>query len=233
MSLSPCCDASRSATDTGGRSLRCGVRLRPDRKRAMSLVLGSPAVVAAPSLGLAEASPGQQVHPQARIVGGKEISPAFRYPFLAALLKQNEQVCGGTLVGPSSFLTAAHCFEEDAVEKASAGTLNLANLRVGHRRVADGDNFHDWQLLGDALPPSSDHRAHYVWPRMPLSEGRPLYIITQFVAGVCDAYIYAGVHHGNTFALEPAERHNWAQERIGEFVCTCALRLMALSVAET
>ena len=39
--------------------------------------------------------------------------------------------CGGGMISEGVFLTAAHCFEEDANEKASAGTLNLANLRVG------------------------------------------------------------------------------------------------------
>ena len=39
--------------------------------------------------------------------------------------------CGGGLISEGVFLTAAHCFEEDANEKASTGSLNLANLRVG------------------------------------------------------------------------------------------------------
>merc|ERR1719473_1015614 len=57
------------------------------------------------------------------------------------------------------------------------------------------------------------------------------YIVTQLVAGVCAAYTYAGMHHGNTFALEPAGGHNWAQALTGEFVYTFVLCFVVLSVA--
>merc|ERR1719311_805303 len=57
------------------------------------------------------------------------------------------------------------------------------------------------------------------------------YIVTQLVAGVCASYTYAGMHHGKTFALEPAGGHNWSQALAGEFVYTFVLRFVVLSVA--
>jgi len=57
------------------------------------------------------------------------------------------------------------------------------------------------------------------------------YIGTQLVAGVCASYTYAGMHHGNTFALEPAGGHNWAQALTAEFVYTFVLCFVVLSVA--
>jgi secreted trypsin-like serine protease len=53
-----------------------------------------------------------------RIVGGQEVNPSFRYPFLAAVLRSNapssgpvvnSQFCGASRVGPRHFLSAAHC----------------------------------------------------------------------------------------------------------------------------
>merc|ERR1719183_890295 len=57
------------------------------------------------------------------------------------------------------------------------------------------------------------------------------YIVTQLVAGVCASYTYAAMHHGNTFALEPAGGHSWAQALSGEFVFTFVLCFVVLSVA--
>merc|ERR550537_2131596 len=57
------------------------------------------------------------------------------------------------------------------------------------------------------------------------------YIVTQLVAGVCASYTYAAMHHGNTFALEPAGGHNWAQALTAEFVYTFVLCFVVLSVA--
>merc|ERR1719182_721145 len=57
------------------------------------------------------------------------------------------------------------------------------------------------------------------------------YIVTQLVAGVCASYTYAAMHHGNTFALEPAGEHNWAQALTAEFVYTFVLAFVVLSVA--
>ncbi|KAJ9083031.1 Transmembrane protease serine 4 [Entomophthora muscae] len=44
------------------------------------------------------------------IVGGFEVKPAFRYPWIVSLQKYGIHMCGGTLYNPSSVITAAHCF---------------------------------------------------------------------------------------------------------------------------
>merc|ERR1719218_295773 len=57
------------------------------------------------------------------------------------------------------------------------------------------------------------------------------FIGTQLLAGICAAYLYAGMHHGKTFALEAAPGWNWAQALGGEFVYTFVLCFVVLSVA--
>merc|ERR1719182_1355842 len=56
------------------------------------------------------------------------------------------------------------------------------------------------------------------------------YIVTQLVAGVCASYTYAAMHHGNTFALEPAGGHSWVQALGAEMVYTFVLCFVVLSV---
>ncbi|KAI0218409.1 hypothetical protein L0F63_005783 [Massospora cicadina] len=56
-------------------------------------------------LGLAVA----KVYPFGRIVGGYEVKPAFKYPFITALYLYKDQMCGGTVYNQHSVITAAHC----------------------------------------------------------------------------------------------------------------------------
>jgi secreted trypsin-like serine protease len=44
-----------------------------------------------------------------RIVGGVEVSPKFRYPFMVTLFDFGSLFCGGILVNPTTVITAAHC----------------------------------------------------------------------------------------------------------------------------
>ena len=51
----------------------------------------------------------QPLVPTPRIVGGVQIDPAYKYPFLSSLLSYNSPICGASLIEPSWVLTAAHC----------------------------------------------------------------------------------------------------------------------------
>eukprot|EP00965_Chrysotila_dentata_P120396 3981097-Pleurochrysis_carterae.AAC.3 len=48
------------------------------------------------------------------IVGGAEVDPAFKYPWLSSLQTSDGHSCGGTMISPRWFLTAAHCIETSA-----------------------------------------------------------------------------------------------------------------------
>jgi secreted trypsin-like serine protease len=74
------------------------------------------------------------------IIGGQEVSPPGRYGFLVAMNRRgssafNGQFCGGSLIGPSTVLTAAHCcegFSASAIE-VLVGWHDLENDNEGER----------------------------------------------------------------------------------------------------
>jgi secreted trypsin-like serine protease len=43
------------------------------------------------------------------IIGGVVVRPANKYPFIVNILYDGEMHCGGTMVGPSTIVTASHC----------------------------------------------------------------------------------------------------------------------------
>ncbi|XP_069973385.1 venom protease-like [Penaeus vannamei] len=68
-----------------------------------------------------------------RIIGGEEISPPNKYPWLVGLL-QSETVedgfsCGGSIISPNYVLTAAHCLfdEDDLAIPAEELQVGIAN----------------------------------------------------------------------------------------------------------
>ena len=71
--------------------------------------------------------------PSQAIVGGTEVKPVGKYPFMVALLygkdpaknPQRNLFCGGTLIDKDSVLTAAHC-----VQGISTGDLKAGKLKV-------------------------------------------------------------------------------------------------------
>jgi hypothetical protein len=52
--------------------------------------------------------------PTSSIVGGTEINPSYKYPFLVSLRYWSSHTCGGSLIETSWVLTAAHCISAPA-----------------------------------------------------------------------------------------------------------------------
>ena len=77
-----------------------------------ALVVLCPALVGGATI--ADPSPTRSNPEDAsKIVGGAEISPPYKYPFLISLRQWNSHICGGSLITPSWVLTAAHCIRAD------------------------------------------------------------------------------------------------------------------------
>merc|ERR1719384_664687 len=58
-----------------------------------------------------------------RIVGGSEVKPKNKYPWMVALVDTNTtdgQFCGGTLVASKYIITAAHCMFKNGAALASS-----------------------------------------------------------------------------------------------------------------
>lgn len=53
----------------------------------------------------------------------------------------------------------------------------------------------------------------------------------QIVAGICAAYVYAAMHHGATFPLEPGNGFTYGSAAMAEIVFTFTLCFVVLSVA--
>ncbi|KAI9290834.1 putative trypsin-like serine protease precursor [Neoconidiobolus thromboides FSU 785] len=51
--------------------------------------------------------------PPGRIVGGYEVSPKFKYPWVVSLDYDHSHFCGGTLYNANTVISAAHCAKRD------------------------------------------------------------------------------------------------------------------------
>ena len=69
-----------------------------------------------------ESSPSQKLKPE-RIVGGNEVNPPGKYPFMIAFYPFG---CGGSLVAPNVMLSAAHC--QGHFRSVQIGRHDLADL---------------------------------------------------------------------------------------------------------
>lgn len=58
-----------------------------------------------------------------------------------------------------------------------------------------------------------------------------MYVLIQILAGITAAYVYAGMHHGQTFPLQPGKGYTWAGAFLAEVVFTFTLCYVVLSVA--
>jgi len=92
---------------------------------------------AAPAQAAEPSQSGGDVGPQ--IIGGTEV-PNGAYPFMAALLEKgpgspfDRQGCGGTLIRPTTILTAAHCVDDPAALEVVVGRTVLSDTTQGEVR---------------------------------------------------------------------------------------------------
>ncbi|OFW52480.1 MAG: hypothetical protein A2V75_04450, partial [Actinobacteria bacterium RBG_16_70_17] len=97
--------------------------------------------------------------PGPRIVGGTEVDPPGKYPFMVALVDHGgdawaDQFCGGSLISPEWVLTAAHC-----VVGETASTIDLIigrhdldsdeGERIPARRIIRHAAYDDFSMAND------------------------------------------------------------------------------------
>lgn len=109
--------------------------------------------------------------PVARIVGGAEVAPKFKYPWMASLQFDGSHACGGTWYTGNAIISAAHCvFGElsDWVALSHRHNLDLGNEEEGgvsypilgvrphphfDRRGGGSNDVSVWYVEAKASPP--------------------------------------------------------------------------------
>ncbi|KAI9290621.1 trypsin-like serine protease [Neoconidiobolus thromboides FSU 785] len=69
-----------------------------------------------------------------RIVGGVEVSPKFKYPWLVSLQVNGRHNCGGIILNKNTVLTAAHCSQGSV----SSYTVNVHRHNLQQTASAEG-----------------------------------------------------------------------------------------------
>ena len=111
--------------------------LRSVLPAALALVLFLAAAAPSSAEPVATSAPGEATDP--RIVGGVEVDPPGRYPFIVALVFASEpdtywgQFCAGTLIDAWWVLTAGHC-----VSFAEANNASEIDVVVGRHDLRNG-----------------------------------------------------------------------------------------------
>lgn len=88
-------------------------------------------------LGLA-AAPALAVTASKRVVGGSPAAPG-EFPFIVDILKNREQVCGGSLLDSRHIITAAHCsrdWDGTPLEPATFQIRAGSNVRISYLYIA-------------------------------------------------------------------------------------------------
>ncbi|UAJ80107.1 serine protease [Leifsonia sp. ZF2019] len=85
-----------------------------------------------------------------RIVGGTG-APEGQFPFMASIQMNGQHFCGGTLITPTTVMTAAHCAKDvdPAKLKVVVGRTVLSDASHGEEREVSGILVHprfDWDL---------------------------------------------------------------------------------------
>ncbi|KAJ9050062.1 hypothetical protein DSO57_1018062 [Entomophthora muscae] len=111
------------------------------------------------------------VFPPGRIVGGYEVSPKFKYPWIASLQYNARHACGGTWYSDNAIISAAHCvIGQDSSWTALLHRHNLkqrssdeeglsfnVTSRIAHPDYNSYTNSNDvsvWKIDGKASAPS-------------------------------------------------------------------------------